>query len=48
VSSPRRLGIGDVVIPLYVAAFVRQYFWPVGSDVVAWALTVVVTAVAWV
>jgi hypothetical protein len=43
----RRLGVGDLVILLYVAAFARQYFWPVGNGAAAWALTVVVAAAVW-
>ncbi|HEV3468139.1 MAG TPA: hypothetical protein VG148_02385 [Pyrinomonadaceae bacterium] len=43
----RRLGVGDFVILLYAAAFARQYFWPVGNDAAAWALTCLLTAFAW-
>ncbi|MDQ3805037.1 MAG: hypothetical protein M3416_14565, partial [Acidobacteriota bacterium] len=43
----RRLEVGDFVILLYVAAFARQYFWPVGNNAAAWALTSLLTAFVW-
>jgi hypothetical protein len=43
----RRLDIGDFVIVLYIAAFVRQYLWVVGDNRVAWPLTVAVSALVW-
>ena len=43
----RRLEVGDLVILLYVAAFARQYFWPVGNDVAAWALTLLLASFVW-
>jgi hypothetical protein len=43
----RRLEVGDVVLLFYVAAFARQYFWPVGSGAAAWALTLLATAAVW-
>lgn len=44
----RRLELGDFVLLLYLAAFVRQFFWPVGSNAAAWVLTAAVTAAVWV
>jgi hypothetical protein len=43
----RRLDIGDFVILLYAAAFVRQYLWAVGDNRLAWPLTVALTALVW-
>ena len=43
----RRLELGDFVILLYLAAFVRQYFWPVGDNFAAWSLTAIITAAVW-
>ncbi len=46
-EARRRLDIGDFVIFLYIAAFVRQYLWVVGDNRVAWPLTVAVSAFVW-
>jgi len=35
----RRLDLGDAVLLVFALAFVRQFFWPVGSNAAAWALT---------
>ncbi|HYE14222.1 MAG TPA: hypothetical protein VD968_07275 [Pyrinomonadaceae bacterium] len=43
----RRLEVGDAVLALYIAAFARQFFWPVGDNRAAWALTVALTAFVW-
>lgn len=43
----RRLDIGDFVILLYVAAFVRQYLWLVGDNRLAWPLTLLLSALVW-
>jgi hypothetical protein len=48
VSSIRsKLEFGDALLPFYVAVFVRQIFWPVGNEFVAWALTAVLSALIW-
>ncbi|HEU4597865.1 MAG TPA: hypothetical protein VFS10_22245, partial [Pyrinomonadaceae bacterium] len=43
----RRLDIGDFVILLYIAAFVRQYLWVAGDNRLAWPLTVALAALIW-
>ena len=43
----RRFDIGDLVILLYITAFVRQYLWVVGDNRVAWLLTVALSALVW-
>lgn len=45
ISQPVELG--DVLIFLYIAAFVRQYFWPVAHNTLAWILTLLISAVVW-
>ena len=37
----QRLELGDLLVFLYAVAFVRQYFWVVHNNAVAWLLTVV-------
>jgi hypothetical protein len=46
-SFPRKLEIGDVVILLYITAFVRQWFWIVNQNSLAWILTFVVSVSIW-
>ncbi|HUS10690.1 MAG TPA: hypothetical protein VMZ30_09515, partial [Pyrinomonadaceae bacterium] len=46
-SFPRRLEIGDVVILLYITAFVRQWFWIVNQNSLAWILTFLVSVSIW-
>ena len=46
-EARRRLDIGDFVILLYIAAFVRQYLWFVGDNRLAWPLTVALSALVW-
>lgn len=43
----RRLEVGDLLLLLYLAAFARQFFWPVGYGPAAWALTVLSAAAVW-
>jgi hypothetical protein len=43
----RRVELGDVLLLLYVAAFVRQYAWLVANNGVAWTLTVVLSVLVW-
>jgi hypothetical protein len=40
-----RLRWADGLLLLYVAAVAREYFWPVGSNWIAWPLTVIASAV---
>lgn len=35
----RKVEFGDGLLVFYAAAFLRQYFWPVGNQFVAWSLT---------
>ncbi|MCA1594716.1 MAG: hypothetical protein LC754_19215, partial [Acidobacteria bacterium] len=46
-AASRKVEFGDFVLLLYVATFVRQYLWLVGSRQTAWALTVALTALVW-
>lgn len=39
--------LGDALLFLYVLVFVRQYFWGLDNNAVAWALSVPVAAVCW-
>lgn len=43
----RRAEFGDAVALVFVAAFVRQYFWIIPQTPVAWVLTAVVSFVVW-
>jgi hypothetical protein len=43
----RRAGLGDLVLLLYVVTFVRQYFWPVEANALAWTLTLFASALLW-
>lgn len=42
-----KVELGDVLLFLYLLVFVRQYFWVVDNNFLAWALTVPVTAACW-
>jgi hypothetical protein len=46
-SFPRKLEIGDVVILLYITAFVRQWFWIVNHNSLAWILTFLFSLTIW-
>ncbi|HEU4511264.1 MAG TPA: hypothetical protein VFR78_23755 [Pyrinomonadaceae bacterium] len=46
-ASLRRVELGDILLLLYITAFVRQYFWLVTNNTVAWALTILVTLPIW-
>ena len=46
-SFPRKLEIGDVVILLYITAFVRQWFWIVNYNTPAWILTFLFSLIIW-
>ncbi|MGI8838310.1 MAG: hypothetical protein ACR2H4_16975 [Pyrinomonadaceae bacterium] len=46
-SFPGKLEIGDVVLLLYITAFVRQWFWVVNSNAPAWILTFLVSLIIW-
>ena len=41
----RRLELGDLLIFLYAAAFIRQYLWIVNNNAAAWVLTVLLAIV---
>ena len=42
-----RMGLGDALLFLYFAVFLRQYLWVVHSNVLAWLLTVPLAAIGW-
>lgn len=42
-----RIGIGDAVILIYIAAFVRQYLWIISNNILAWVLTILVSGLIW-
>ncbi len=42
-----RLEFGDALLFLYFLVFVRQYFWLIENNALAWALSLAVTAVGW-
>src|SRR5690242_19461282 len=41
------LQLGDLLIFFYFLVFVRQWFWVVDNNMLAWSLTTVVSAVVW-
>jgi hypothetical protein len=43
----RNIEFGDLLLPFYFAVFARQYFWPVGDEFAAWALTAALSLVVW-
>ena len=46
-ANLRRVELGDFLLLLYIAAFVRQYAWLVTNNVAAWVLTGVISLVLW-
>jgi hypothetical protein len=40
----RKIEVGDAVLFLYIAAFARQFFWPLASNRLAWTLTILTSA----
>ncbi|HKY27712.1 MAG TPA: hypothetical protein VJM12_07190 [Pyrinomonadaceae bacterium] len=42
-----KIGIGDAIILIYIAAFVRQYLWIISNNTLAWILTIVISGVIW-
>lgn len=44
-SIREQIELGDFVLALYALAFVRQYFWVIDNDLLAWILSLLVTAV---
>lgn len=42
-----RVGLGEALLYLYIAIFVRQYLWLVPSNLLAWTLTVPLAAICW-
>jgi hypothetical protein len=47
VASMRGVGIGDIVILIYIAAFVRQYLWFIDPNALAWILTIPLSLFIW-
>lgn len=43
---PRRIQLENLFLPLYLAVFIRQFFW-LAPNGLAWTLTVSLTAIAW-
>ncbi|MGH9967881.1 MAG: hypothetical protein ACREBG_08650 [Pyrinomonadaceae bacterium] len=46
-STVRGLEIGDAVLLLYIAVFVRQYLWIINNNVQAWLLTALLSLLIW-
>ncbi|HET6891445.1 MAG TPA: hypothetical protein VFH31_10110 [Pyrinomonadaceae bacterium] len=46
-SNGVKIGFGDAVILIYIAAFIRQYLWVVGSNAFAWIITIALSGVLW-
>ena len=46
-SFPHKLEIGDLVVLLFIAAFVRQWFWIVNYNTAAWILTCLFSLIIW-
>ncbi len=42
-----KIRIGDLVILIYIAAFVRQYLWIVSNNTIAWILTLLISGFIW-
>lgn len=42
-----KIEFGDWLLLLYVLAFARQYFWPVGGLAAAWVMTLAAAALIW-
>lgn len=43
----RSIGLGDALILLFIVAFVRQYFWIIQNNRVAWILTAIASLAVW-
>lgn len=43
----RKLEFGDLLAFLYLTVFLRQYFWILNNDKLAWRLTILSAALAW-
>ena len=46
-TLPARIPLSDLLIPFYLAVFVRQYFWVIENNFVAWGLTAFVSLILW-
>ena len=46
-SNGVKFGIGDAIILIYIAAFVRQYLWVISNNTLAWVLTVLISGIIW-
>jgi hypothetical protein len=43
----RKVELGDVLLFFYVLALIRQYFWPVGNNLLAWVLSFSIALSLW-
>jgi hypothetical protein len=46
-GARERVEFGDALVFLYALVFVRQYFWIIGNNFLAWTLSVLPAAVCW-
>jgi len=46
-SLARKISFGDLPLFLYFVAFLREYFWLVPDNYVAWPLTITAAGIAW-
>ena len=46
-SRKRSLENGDLIILIYIAAFVRQYLWVISNNAVTWILTILISGLIW-
>lgn len=46
-TLPFKIELGDALLLLYALAFVRQYFWIIDNNLLAWILSSLLTAVIW-
>ena len=45
---PRSIGLGEVLILFYLLAYVRQYFWVLSSNRLAWVFSIFTSIAIWV
>jgi len=46
-ARQRQIELGDIVLLLYVLSFVRQCFWQINHNAIAWTLTAIVGLGLW-
>jgi hypothetical protein len=46
-TIPFKIELGDALLFLYALAFVRQYFWFIDNDPLAWVLSILLTSALW-